>query len=118
MISRRRPNHMMRAFPAHRIAAASRSVRMGGLSLPFLPACLPPCSPCTRLDTMRRQLSPVVSPSDYSSSPSAYPQRDFSVHPIKKVGWDTQTTEKLGGVWDCSAPVFPAPLQLHGAKHI
>jgi hypothetical protein len=24
----------------------------------------------------------------------------------------------LGGVWDCSAPVFPAPLQLHGAKHI
>jgi hypothetical protein len=24
----------------------------------------------------------------------------------------------LGGVWDCSTPVFPAPLQLHGAKHI
>jgi hypothetical protein len=24
----------------------------------------------------------------------------------------------LGGVWDCSAPVFLAPLQLHGAKHI
>jgi hypothetical protein len=24
----------------------------------------------------------------------------------------------LGGVWDCSAPVFPAPLQLHGTKHI
>jgi hypothetical protein len=21
--------------------------------------------------------------------------RDFSIHPIKKVGWDTQTTEKL-----------------------
>jgi hypothetical protein len=30
----------------------------------------------------------------------------------------TNSFGTLGGVWDCSAPVFPAPLQLHGAKQI
>jgi hypothetical protein len=59
---------------------SSIQVRPDGGGYPFpscLLACLPPCSPCTRLDTMRRQLSPVVSPSDYSSPPSAYPQFHF-----------------------------------------
>jgi hypothetical protein len=30
----------------------------------------------------------------------------------------TGTLDVKGGVWDCSAPVFPALLQLYGAKHI
>jgi hypothetical protein len=38
-------------------------------------------------------------------------RESFSGHPEAMI-W------ALGGVWDWSAPVFPALLQLHGAKHI
>jgi hypothetical protein len=55
--------------------------------------------------------------------PYSYILKQVKLFPLQYVPQDLRqsreaSTTDLGGVWDRSAPVFPAPLQLHGAKHI